>query len=257
MPLAAQQQLWPAIEKRDRRQHEYKQNKSKAKHASLVKARKAVKIEMRRAINAWHTRVLVGVNALGEVATAGGGGRPLSPKECWEHIRLLQRGRSRTTKKINLKLRKPDGSLCATPEENAEVFEPYLNETFSKVASYDKIAIELMRQRNREPWKWLDNKPTREELCDAIRKMKNGKSAGDTKIPAEFFKALMRGGGPAFEYVLKVFMDFWESGSYHGETTQPEEEEEEDETGEPVTMSLAEARAFAIRMEGDLAQGID
>ena len=56
---------------------------------------------------------------------------------------------------------------------------------------------------------------------------------------------------------MKVFMDFWESGSYHGETTQPEEEEEEDETGEPVTMSLAEARAFAIRMEGDLAQGID
>ena len=67
----------------------------------------------------------------------------------------------------------------------------------------------------------------------------------------------MRGGGPAFEYVLKVFMDFWESGLYHGETTQPEEEEEEDETGEPVTMSLAEGRAFALRMEGDLAQGID
>jgi len=254
---AAQQQLWPAIEKRDRRQHEYNQNKSKAKHASLVKARKAVKIEMRRAINAWHTRVLVGVNALGEVPIAGGGGRPLSPKECWEHIRLLQRGRSRTTKKINLKLRKPDGSLCATPEENAEVFEPYLNETFSKVATYDKIAIELMRQRKREPWKWLDNKPSREELCAAIRKMKNGKSAGDTKIPAEFFKALMRGGGPAFEYVLKVFMDFWESGSYHGESTQPEEEEEEDETDEPVTMTLTEARAFALRMEGDLAQGVD
>ena len=167
---AAQQQLWPAIEKRDRRQHEYNQSKSKAKHASLVKARKTVKIEMRRAINAWHERVLVGVNAQGEVATAGGAGRPLSPKECLEHIRLLQRGRSQTTKKVNLKLRKPDGSLCATPEENAEVFEPYLNETFSKVASYDKIAIELMRQRKREPWKWLDNKPSRVELCAAIRK---------------------------------------------------------------------------------------
>ena len=222
-----------------------------------MKARKTVKIEMRKAINAWHERVLIGVNALGEVATAGGAGRPLSPKECWESTRLLQRGRSQTTKKVTLKLRKPDGTLCSTPEENADVFEPYLKEAFSKVESYDKLAIERMRQRPHKPWKWLDNRPARKEICDAIRKMKSGKSAGDTKIPAEFFKALMRGGGPAFEYVLKVFMDFWESGSYSGETALPEEGEEKEETDEPVTMSLAEARAFAKRMEDDLAEGID
>ena len=199
---AAQQQLWPAIERRDRRQHEYNKDKgSKAKHRSLVKARKTVKIEMRKAINAWHERVLIGVNVLGEVATAGGAGRPLSPKECRESIRLLQRGRSQTAIKVTLKLRKPDGTLCSTSEENADVFEPHLKEAFSKVESYDKLAIERMRQRPRKPWKWLDNRPAREEICDAIRKMKSGKSAGDTKIPAEFFKALMRGGGPAFEYV--------------------------------------------------------
>ena len=39
-------------------------------------------------------------------------------------------------------------------------------------------------------------------------------------------------GGPAFEYVLKVFMDFWESGSYSGETALPEEGEEEEEKEE-------------------------
>ena len=191
------EQLFKAIEKRDKRQAEYNQGRNQKKHAALVKARRLVKETVRAAINSWHEEILVACHSLGakkgsteQTAAAHEDGRPLSPKRAWEMIRLLQRGRSSTQKLVPMKLTKDDGKPASSPAENAEVLRPYLEKCFDREGTFDLAAILKVRQRR--PQAHLNAMPTEEEIIAAIKKMNYWRSGGEAEIPAEYFKAILR-----------------------------------------------------------------
>ena len=65
------------------------------------------------------------------------------------------------------------------------------------------------------------NRPTRQEIIAAIRKLKNGKSGGDARVPAEFFKVLLRAtGSRCLDYLMSMYNEFWETGSFSGDVDE-------------------------------------
>ncbi len=60
----------------------------------------------------------------------------------------------------------------------------YLTVEFGQKGSFDRAAIDIVRQRCRARWTWLDRPPTDAELRAAIRKVGDGKSAGDAQLSA-------------------------------------------------------------------------
>ena len=216
----------PAIQARNRRQLEYNEQPTVAKKKSLLAARRTVKIQVRTAINAWHEAVLTKVHTLGaqkdspeEAAGARRDGRPLSPKQAWEAIKLLARGRSNTEQVTTMKLKKDDGKVCKDLKETTEVMREYLGGVFSKDGTFDKSAIDLVRQRRVRHE--FDEAPAAPVVTRAVFKMKNWRSGGDARLPAEYFKALLRGdsqeSSACMQALLKVYQHFWKTGSYPGD----------------------------------------
>ena len=181
-----------AIERRDQRQQAYNEHPTAGKKASLLKARRHVKIAKRTAINRWHEHVLERVHALnGSCDGFDDNGRPLTMKAIWRNIKLLIRGRSNFEKTATMKLKKPDGTFCENLEENTDVMKEYLCNVFAKDGVFDEEAINLVRQRAVQHH--MDSPPSKDEVLAAVKKMNNWRSGGDAKIPAEYFKALCKG----------------------------------------------------------------
>jgi hypothetical protein len=64
-----------------------------------------------------------------------------------------------------------------------------LKKTFSTYGSFDTDAVNSVPLRHLRPW--LDNPSSEHEVTAAVRKMTNGKSAGESKCPAEYYKVLL------------------------------------------------------------------
>ena len=120
-------------------------------------------------------------------------GRPLTMKAIWRNIQLLIRGRSNFENTSTMRLKRPDGSLSESMEENTEIMRKYLCGVFAKNGTFDPAEVRKVRQRRVRHW--MDRPPTEEEILIAVKKMNNWRSGGDAKIPAEFFKALCKGYG--------------------------------------------------------------
>ena len=216
-----------AIEKRDQRQQAYNEHPTAAKKASLKKAKRAVKIAKRTAVNRWHEHVLEKVHALNGRHDAEGvddNGRPLTMKAIWRNIQLLIRGRSNFENTSTMRLKRPDGSLSESMEENTEIMRKYLCGVFAKNGTFDPAAVRKVRQRRVRHW--MDRPPTEEEILIAVKKMNNWRSGGDAKIPAEFFKALCKGYGSedatettnaCVAALVSMYQQYWMTGSYPGE----------------------------------------
>ncbi len=65
----------------------------------------------------------------------------------------------------------------------------YLKTVFSNVGEFDPAAVEVVPQRRVQPHS--DMAPTVHEIRKAVKAMGNGKSGGDAKLPAEYWKALL------------------------------------------------------------------
>ena len=214
-----------AIERRDQRQQAYNEHPTAGKKASLLKARRHVKIAKRTAINRWHEHVLERVHALnGSCDGFDDNGRPLTMKAIWRNIKLLIRGRSNFEKTATMKLKKPDGTFCENLEENTDVMKEYLCNVFAKDGVFDEEAINLVRQRAVQHQ--MDSPPSKDEVLAAVKKMNNWRSGGDAKIPAEYFKALCKGYDKddksettvvCVAALVSMYEQFWTTGSYPGE----------------------------------------
>ena len=214
-----------AIERRDQRQQAYNEHPTAGKKASLLKARRHVKIAKRTAINRWHAHVLERVHALnGSCDGFDDNGRPLTMKAIWRNIKLLIRGRSNFEKTATMKFKKPDGTFCENLEENTDVMKEYLCNVFAKDGVFDEEAINLVRQRAVQHQ--MDSPPSKDEVLAAVKKMNNWRSGGDAKIPAEYFKALCKGydkddksetTGVGVAALVSMYEQFWTTGSYPGE----------------------------------------
>ena len=64
----------------------------------------------------------------------------------------------------------------------------YPKTVFSKVGEFDPAAVEEVPQRRVQPHLYMA--PTVHEIRKAVMAMGNGKSGGDAKLPAGYWKAL-------------------------------------------------------------------
>ncbi len=190
--LAAKRSLEPVIADHNRLMAACMANPSSAEAKDAARgARKAVRRAVEAVRSSWVNSVLAVVNADGTVNSADG--NPISPQAAWHAIRALRRGPRLVEEVKPLKLRKVQNganpALCESTEENKKFMVEYFKTVFSKVCEFDPAAVEEVPQRRVQPH--LDMTLSVHEIRRAVVAMENGKSGGDAKLPAEYWKALM------------------------------------------------------------------
>jgi hypothetical protein len=117
-----------------------------------------------------------------------------------------------------------------------------LEQTFSRLGTFDPDAVSSVPLRAAKPW--LDSPFTDNEISAAVRKLANGKSAGEAQCPVEYFKALEEDAGTRV-YLREVVNAYWESGTFptDGVPTGPPPD-----LAEP-TMALAVKNGWSISFQ--------
>jgi hypothetical protein len=216
---AAKDSLEPAVLARNEAQKMYNKNPTAPNKLKLQIKRKACKDAVGAAEKNWYDQVLTICNFDNGFNE---GGRPKSHAQAWTAIKMLRQGKSVTKKLSPMTLRKPNGGLCESPQENADVMKANLKEIFSKPGTFDPAAINEVKQRDKRPWTWFDNSPESAEIAKALAHLGNNKSGGDGKCPAEYFKALHTD-PEASQYIKDIIDFYWKSGSWPGGYVPPYE----------------------------------
>ena len=103
-------------------------------------------------------------------------------------------------------MRKTDGTWCDTAEENGMRFCEHFSKVLNIETSFDPKVLDLVEQRPMRPD--LEAMPLVGEVEDALRKVKSGKASGDSKIPAEYLKALIGDKG-GMALLMRAIEAFW------------------------------------------------
>ena len=126
----------------------------------------------------------------------------------WEAVRDLVRGGPKTSKITPLCFRDP-GTLekCKTEKESGIVLVAHLKNLLNAVPAVAPDAIDMVKQR--AMFADLDATPQKAEILIAIRRQNNSKACGDSKIPAEFYKACIDS-APLYKIVELILVQAWE-----------------------------------------------
>ena len=104
-------------------------------------------------------------------------------------------------------MKKPDGTQCKTPAENAEVFRDHFEKLFGRQPEYDESVFELIEQHPNVAN--CDHAPTAEEIKTALRKLKN-KAPGESGLTPQAWK-ILASSDEAFNLLHEVIQEFWET----------------------------------------------
>ena len=200
---ALEHKLQPAIKARNTAMAKYNLTLSAQSRQALQRARMKVKQLVSEAKLKWLDDKVKKLNS----------NNKHDPKAIWDAIVAIRNGMPVTKKITPMTLKKPDGSLCKTPEENAKIMEENLNTIFNKKGTYDPKVIDTVRQRDPALWKWMDTLPTDKEIAQAIKKLGDSKSGAEAKCPAEYFKAIIDD-PEGYLLLREIINEYWTSGSY-------------------------------------------
>ena len=101
-------------------------------------------------------------------------------------------------------MKKPDGSLCTTPEENAEVFRSHFEGLYTTTPDFDESVLDLLQEI---PITASDATPTDEEIRKATMKLRNT-APGNSGLSAQLWKALLST-EETFQMFSNVVKNFW------------------------------------------------
>ena len=104
-------------------------------------------------------------------------------------------------------MKRSDGTICNTPEENAEVFQSYFQKLFDREAIYDEFVREELPQYHIH--QLCNYRPTDEEIRVANRKFKNNAPGESGKMPQVLKCLLYR--QETFLILKSVILRFWYS----------------------------------------------
>jgi len=149
----------------------------------LSRARKALRRSIRRARSAWVT------DLVDRIAFVCKGGAPFGPADCWQRINELKGGPSDSKPRDTVPMRKADGSLTSSEEERGEVFTTHFGKVYNQPRSFDNNVLDELPQRKTLPE--LEATPSRVEVVKAFRHARDGKAAGPSGVPIEYWKVLM------------------------------------------------------------------
>lgn len=195
--------LMPLISVRNVASALYNEGATPQRKRFMKAAQLRVTLEVRRAKEAWLESRVDAMNN----GTAPGGG--FDPRVVWEMVKELKGGSSTWKRAATVRLKKADGTWCEGPVENAKRFAEHFGKVLDIPSEWDSSVLELIEQR---PVQGHMNKcPPVAEVKKAAAKMRGGKACGDSKVPPEFVKALMRD-PDGLALVMDCIEEYWNSG---------------------------------------------
>ena len=153
---------------------------------------------VRASKNAWILDKVEGANGIVNASGAKAG---------WGNVKLLRAGLAPTRRAAPAKMKKADGSLAQTAEENAEVFADAFEKLYGRTPKVDASVLDALPQR--ATIAGLDHEPTDVEIDAALSKLHNT-APGDSGLPAALWKALAET-EESFTVVCEIVLDFWRS----------------------------------------------
>ena len=109
-------------------------------------------------------------------------------KPAWESLKALKHGLSKPKPSVSRQMKKPDGTLCSTPQENATVFYEHFNHLYNKEPNFDASILDSIPHH--DIVQGCDHDPTDDEIRKAIQKLKNT-SPGNSGIQPQKWKCLI------------------------------------------------------------------
>ena len=125
---AVEDKLIPLIERRNIAMSKHISRPLRSTAEKLKQARKAVKRTVVKAKNEW---IFWKCSELNNASNTG-------TKVFWESVNQLGAGLCKTKASAVPSMKKPDGSLCKTPEENALVFQDHFNTLYGRQPIFDE-----------------------------------------------------------------------------------------------------------------------
>lgn len=165
----------PLLDERNRLYSKWIGSKKDSDKKKFLKMRRDARRTMREAKNEWFSKKAA------EAQKGRHGG-----KVVWSCIRDLQRGRRGLVPVRTAIVKDEDGNPCKTPEQQQQRWRRHFDKLLNTQSLFDPAFLENVRQR---PLKQeMDEPPSREEIEDAISKLKSGKASGSSNILPEMVK---------------------------------------------------------------------
>ena len=172
--------LLPLIETRNSAMSAVYDRRTRSSTERLRKARKALKNALVMAKNVWIQRQCSTIN----IAAQNNRGT----SEAWKAVGKLRTGLSKISPSNVKPMRKTDGTLCSTPEENAEVFRSHFEKLYARRPAYDPTVLDDLPQH--PVVNDCDHLPTDNEIRKAVQLLKNT-GPGESGINAQIWKCLL------------------------------------------------------------------
>ena len=184
--------LIPLINSRNVAMEKVLQRRTRQTSQKLKDARKKLKREVKVAKNKWINTHCNNINDFGT-------------KKAWDSIRILKSSLTKIRPSVQKQMKKPDGSICQSPEENADVFFNHFKSLFDQEGSYDPRVLDELSQH--PIYEGYDHPPTDEEIQNAILKLKNN-APGESGVMAQLLKALLND-SDTFVILRCIILNFW------------------------------------------------
>ena len=191
--------LLPLIQTRNSAMASVFKRRTRSNTMNLRSARKSLKRALSLVKNSW---IAEQCNALNNAAVNGCG-----TKLAWDTVTKLRSGLSKTRPSVMKQMKKPDGTTCKTPEENAEVFRAHFRSLYGRTPSFDSAVIDKLQQH--AVVLGCDHQPTDDEIKSATRKLRD-KGPGDSGLCPQSWKCLLKS-EETFNFLKKIILEFWQT----------------------------------------------
>ena len=167
--------------------------------ARYREARSRVQLEIRRAKSDWILGKCTAINdgICGATGSAA----------AWATVKVLKAGLAPPRRAPPARLKKADGSLADTPEENASVFADAFSQLYGREASFDPSVLDDLPQRPVAVG--LDHVPSDDEIQLATSKL-HATAPGPSGLHARLWQALVST-SDGFGFVRHLVQHFWET----------------------------------------------
>jgi hypothetical protein len=194
---ARQDELLPLIARRNATLHEYRIRPTLALRRARESARAALRSAVRDAKRVWLNE------RISSIATDC-----KQPGVYWTALGELKGGLDRSTRVAKMQLRRQDGSLGETDEDNVRELSSALDGVYNRSTSVDRTVLGLLPQL--QVVDELADEPSAAEVAEHLKKAKRGKAPGENGLAVECFQALADD-AETLAAVHACILDFWRS----------------------------------------------
>ena len=143
----------------------------------------------------------------------GDAGTPGGTSKMWSTVDRRRAGLTKTRPSRQVQMKRPDGSRCSSPRENAGVFQAHFEKLYAWQPQYDPGVLEDIDRRQTR-WE-IGDVPTDDQIRMAVRRP-NHSAPGASGVRAELWK-LIADDDQLYKRLRQVIHGFWNSGKQPSE----------------------------------------